>query len=550
MRFTGPRFNWAGRFSRPEDPGDGTRPRRLRLPLGGSRLGRLIVGLNLLGLAVLIVGALVLNEFRQGLIDARVDSLRTQSDLISYVLVQGATVSEPEPVMDVGKAINLLQLLDIPRTERARLYDSEGNLLADSDVIADKVMVRPLPPARPRTVNFLRRMLPHGESEATREARAHVAEIAEVRTALGGKPVEQVREAETGGRLVSVSVPIQRVKAVLGVLTIEVGDVDKIVAAQRAALLPFILIAVGVNLVSSLLLNTWVARPVMRLAQAADSIRLKRARILSLPDIAERNDEIGDLTRALEAMTTTLSARMDATERFAADVSHEIKNPLTSIRSAVETLEMAPTPAAQARLLPILKHDVGRLDRLITDISNASRLDAELSREAPRSIDLGKLLGDIAGLYSVSDRESAVPVVFQSASTGEGAFRVVGREGPIGQVVRNLIDNARSFSPEDGSVRIAVARGPDKTVIATVEDDGPGIPVENLESIFERFYTERPRAGGGAKRSAFGGHSGLGLSIARQIVEIHGGRIHAENRTDAAGHVLGARFVMTLPAAA
>lgn len=530
-----------------DDESQSSRPRRMRLPLTGSRLGRLIIGLNLLGLAVIIVGALVLNEFRQGLIDARVDSLRTQSDLISYVLVEGATVGEPEPALNVEKAVELLQLLDIPRSERARLYDGQGRILADTDVIADKVMVRPLPPARGRGFNPLQYFWPAGRREAAREAAAHRAEVAEVAAALSGHAVQQVREAETGGRLVSVSVPIQRVKAVLGVLTIEVGDVDKIVAAQREALIPFILIAVAVTLVSSVLLNNLVARPVMRLAQAADSIRLKRARILSLPDIAERDDEIGDLSRALEAMTSTLSDRMDATERFAADVSHEIKNPLTSIRSAVETLEMSPTAAAQARLLPILKNDVGRLDRLITDISNASRLDAELSREAPRRIDLGKLLGDIAGFYQASAREGDPEVRFKGAK-GED-LRVVGREGPIGQVFRNLIDNARSFSPPGGLVEVGLSRGPLRTVVATVEDQGPGVPADNLESIFERFYTERPKAGATA-RASFGGHSGLGLSIARQIVEIHGGRIHAENRVGEDGEVAGARFVISFPQAA
>jgi two-component system sensor histidine kinase ChvG len=521
--------------------------RRLRLPFAGSRLGRLIIGLNLLGLAVIVVGALVLNEFRQGLINARVDSLRTQADLISYVLVRGATVGEPTPEMDVDKAARLIQLLDIPRSERARLYDAQGHLVVDSDVIADKVMVAPLPPVRTAFSDWLHRLWPFEQTEAMREARAHKAEQAEVKTALSGQPVQQVREIETGGRVVSVSIPIQQVQAVLGVLTIEAGDVDKIVAAQRAALIPFILIAVAVTLVSSLLLHVLVARPVMRLARAADSIRLKRARILSLPDIAERDDEIGDLTRALEAMTSTLSDRMDATERFAADVSHEIKNPLTSIRSAVETLEMAPTPQAQARLLPILKNDVGRLDRLITDISNASRLDAELSREAPKPIDLARLLGDIAGLYQDSIKAGEPAVRLLGGGAGE-TFRVFGREGPIGQVFRNLIDNARSFSPPDGVVTLSLRRA-SHNVVATVEDQGPGVPAENLESIFERFYTERPKATGGTRR-AFGGHSGLGLSIARQIVEIHGGDIHAENRLGPDGQVMGARFVISLPAAA
>jgi two-component system sensor histidine kinase ChvG len=349
--------------------------------------------------------------------------------------------------------------------------------------------------------------------------------------------------------VVSVSVPIQIVKAVLGVLTIEAGDVDKIVAAQRAALAPFILIAVAVNGFSSLLLTSLVARPVMRLARAADSVRLNRARILSLPDIAEREDEIGDLTRALEAMTSTLSDRMDATERFAADVSHEIKNPLTSIRSAVETLELSPTAAAQARLLPILKQDVGRLDRLITDISNASRLDAELSRESPRKVDLLRLVSDIAELYRSTQREEEPSVRVQEPPLAEEPFLVVGREGPLGQVLRNLIDNARSFSPPGGSVTLSLTRGAQRAVVVRVEDQGPGVPADNLESIFERFYTQRPRASE-ERRSSFGGHSGLGLSIARQIVEVHGGVIRAENRLGEGGEILGARFLISLPAAA
>jgi two-component system sensor histidine kinase ChvG len=515
----------------------------------GSRLGRLIIVLNLLGLAVLIVGALVLNEFRQGLIAARVDSLRTQSDLISYVIETAATQGEPEPALRAEEAVHLLQLLDFPQSERARLYDRDGRLLADTDVIADRVMVKPLPRARRSGFHPLEMFWPPGSREEAREARAHAAERAEVRTALTGRPVQQVRDTESSGRVVSVSVPIEHVKAVLGVLTIEAGNVDQIVGAQRAALMPFILIAVAVNGLSSLLLTALVAQPVMRLAQAADSVRLNRARILSLPDLAEREDEVGDLTRALEAMTATLSARMDATERFAADVSHEIKNPLTSIRSAVETLEMAPTPQAQARLLPILKNDVGRLDRLITDISNASRLDAELSREAPRPLDLVRLIGEIARYTEASARDGEPGVRFLEPSRADGPFLVVAREGPLGQVLRNLIDNARSFSPPGGVVTLSLGRGPEGEARVLVEDEGPGVPSENLENIFERFYTQRPKSGG-AQRSSFGGHSGLGLSIARQIVEVHGGRIRAENRTDDQGQILGARFVIDLPPAA
>ena len=241
-------------------------------------------------------------------------------------------------------------------------------------------------------------------------------------------------------------------------------------------------------------------------------------------------------------MTDTLSNRMDAIERFAADVSHEIKNPLTSVRSAVETLELVHDEKAKARLMALLKQDVRRMDRLITDISNASRLDAELSRETPRPFDVARLLSEITGLYEASPRPNE-PHVRLSAEPGRALF-VSGREGPFGQVFRNLIDNAKSFSAENGEVRVAVYRNASdstRPITIAVDDDGPGIPEENLETIFERFYTSRP------KGQAFGGNSGLGLSIARQIVLAHGGRIWAENRRDNQGNALGARFMVALP---
>jgi two-component system sensor histidine kinase ChvG len=505
--------------------------------------------LNLLGLVVLIVGALVLNEFSKGLVDARIDSLSTQGELLADVLVRGATVGEPEPAMATDQARDLLQLLAVPRSERARLYNADGQLIADTDVIADKVVERPLPPARKPGALHLDPPWARYFSEAAREARAHDEETAEVRAALKGRRIAEVRLSETGGKLVSVSIPIQYVKTVLGVLTIEAGDVDRIVAAQREALAPFILIAMATMLGSSLLLNGLVAEPVRRLARAADRVRLSRARDISLPDISARQDEVGDLARSLESMTSTLSARMDAIERFAADVSHEIKNPLTSMRSALETLDMtAPGSPAREKLALILKQDVRRLDRLITDISNASRMDAELSRDQPRAVDLGRFLGDIVSLYPPREGAEDVGVKVIAPASGEPLL-VRGREGPLGQVFRNLIDNARSFSPPGSDVRVRLRRDradPAQSVVVMIEDDGPGLPPENLETVFQRFYTNRPKghAPGG---SAFGGHSGLGLSIVQQIVEAHGGRVRAENRTDAAGAVLGARFIVTLP---
>ncbi|MBI1200555.1 MAG: HAMP domain-containing protein [Phenylobacterium sp.] len=514
--------------------------RRGRRGLPGSRLGRLILALNLLGLAILITGALIQNERQRGLVNARIDSLSTQGELIASILNQAATVGEPEPKMDAALATELLQTLSNPKAQRARLFDSRGRLVADSDWMADEVESRSLPPAHardeePRTFS----LIPHAALPTSREVQQQLSR--EVALALQGRHVAGMRTGYAGKRVVSVSIPIQHVRAVLGVVTLESSDVDAIIAREREALIPFILIAIGVTLASSLLLNSLVAQPVLRLARAADQVRQARARAISLPDLAKRDDEVGDLTRSLEDMTHALSQRMDAIEAFAADVAHEIRNPLTSLRSAVETLDLVEDPAARDRLLGILKNDIQRLDRLVTDISNASRLDAELSRNQPRIIELARLIADIVGTYQATARPGEVQVQF-SPHAGAETARVLGREGPLGQILRNLIDNARSFSPAGDTVTVGLIRTKGE-VIATVSDNGPGIPSENLETVFERFYTSRP------KGAAFGGNSGLGLSIARQIAAAHGGTLRAENRLGAGDKVLGATFILTLPEA-
>lgn len=502
----------------------------------GSRLGRLIIALNLLSLAILVGGALTLNEMRRGLVNARVDSLITQGEWIARIIDDAATVGEPEPALQPERAAQLLQLLHIPRNQRIRLFDKGGRLIADSYFVADRVEWKPLPPARKPGQK-------PADNEPTRnQERAARALQAELRAAHLGEPIKGRRVGENGEQVISVSLPIKRVRAVVGVLTLEAGDVDQIIARERANLIPFILIATGVTLLSSLLLSMLVARPVLRLARAADRVKMARARSISMPDLARRDDEIGDLSRSLESMTDTLSERMDAIERFAADVAHEIRNPLTSIRSAIETLELVEDTKARERLMGILKQDVGRLDRLVTDISNASRLDAELSRNEPRRIDLGRLLTDITAVYDGALRPGEVTV---RMTLPETPLVVSGREGPLGQVFRNLIDNARSFSPAGGEVRVSLVRGERGQARVVVEDDGPGVPPDNLETIFERFYTSRP------KGTAFGGNSGLGLSIARQIVEAHNGEIHAENlrATPDSDEISGARFVVSLPEA-
>lgn len=501
---------------------------------GGSRLGRLILGLNLISLIVLITGAMVLNEFRRGLIDTRMESLASQAELMAEVLAEVATRGDPIPQMEAGATVVLSRF--IPKGQRARLYDAEGYLLADSFVVSEDVEVRDLPPARKPGEPALK---PNAARDLRLQERARTELRTEVRDALSGRRATSVRVTESGERVVSVSIPIKRVRTVLGVLTLEGGDVDTIVQAQRMAMIPFVLVALMVTIVSSLLLNRFVTLPILRLSYAANRVKLSRARAISLPDLEARQDEIGNLARSLESMTETLSRRMNAIERFAADVSHEIKNPLTSIRSAVDTLGIVTDDKAKAKLTAVLRADVLRLDRLITDISNASRLDAELSRDTPQAVDLTRLLTDIVSLYPDSLENGQVGVRLTTPST---PVIVNGQEGPLGQVFRNLLDNARSFSPPGQwvGVEITTSEAQEPEIRVKVIDEGPGIPTENLETIFERFYTSRP------KGTAFGTNSGLGLAIVRQIVEAHGGRVWAENRLAPDGTVVGACFSVSL----
>jgi two-component system sensor histidine kinase ChvG len=336
------------------------------------------------------------------------------------------------------------------------------------------------------------------------------------------------------------------VQAIYGVVTAEAGGIDELVAETRRAILPFVLLATIAAVLSSLFLTGAIAQPIRQLARAADRVRegIAVAGRAAIPNFSRRKDEIGELSAALSDMTNAIYARIDAIESFAADVAHELKNPLTSIRSAAETLALAQSPEQREKLMTLVKKDVARMDRLITDISNASRLDAELARQARERVDIVRLLSDIVDLYAATHKEGEARVRLE---TGGGAAHVLSNPSALGQVFRNLIDNARSFSPPNGEVRVFLepaSRGGLLRIL--VEDDGPGIPPDAIEAVFRRFYTKRPAG------AAFGGNSGLGLAISRQIVNSHGGSIRAENRlenpADPHGRRLGARFVVELPA--
>ena len=546
-----------------------------------SSLTRRIVAFNVAALFVLLSGILYLNQFREGLIDARRQSLLTQAEIIAGAIEEGATTSPDAPLIDPLEAgiiiapppderatagleetipINpetaapILRRLVLPTRTRARLYSKEGWLVLDSRQLSasGQVVAFELPPPEgaeegslvDRVSQWALNLLPGRNLERFREAGSQNGTMyEEVTRALGGEAYSMERVNDRGELIVSVAVPIQRYRAVLGALMLSTrgGDIDRIVRAERLAILQVFLVALGVTILLSVLLAGTIAEPVRRLAQAAETVRRGHNARAQIPDFTERRDEIGELSGAFREMTNALYNRMDAIESFAADVAHEIKNPLTSLRSAIETFSLTKDETQKARLMEIIQDDVRRIDRLISDISNASRLDAELSRSDREEVNVATLLETVCDLFNETGvaGSARVKLEIDPGAPGRDGMVVKGFDTRLGQVVRNLIDNALSFSPERGTVRVIGTREPGRILIR-VEDEGPGIAPENFERIFDRFHTDRP--------DSFGKHSGLGLAISRQIVEAHGGTIRAGNRKTEVG-VAGARFTVELPVA-
>ncbi len=551
-----------------------------------SSLTRRIVVLNVAGLLALSIGITFLSQFRAGLIDARVQSLLVQGQIIAGAIAASATVETDSSItIDPDKLLELhpgesygpsedalygfdfpinpervapvLRRLVSPTKTRARIYDRDGVLLVDSRSLFGRGDVLrfdlPAPNAeRPgfveRVFIAVRRWLGRGDLPLYRElGPANGRGYQEVSQALNGQNSSMVRIDDRGDVIVSVAVPVQRFRAVRGALMLSTqgADIDDMVEAERLAILKVFLVAAGVMVVLSILLAGTIAEPVRRLADAAESVRRRIRSRVEIPDFTRRRDEIGHLSGALRDMTDAMYSRIESIESFAADVAHELKNPLTSLRSAVETLPLARNDDSRGRLLSIIQHDVKRLDRLITDISDASRLDAELQRQEAVPIDLTKLLSTLVTVANEVKRDDGVSVRLRFEGVGARAFQVPGHDSRLGQVIDNLIENARSFSPQGGTVRV-ICRRLKNIVEIIVDDDGPGVQPDALDKVFERFYTDRPHQG-------FGQNSGLGLSISKQIVEAHGGAIWVENRAgppdvDGVSTVSGARFVVRLPA--
>jgi two-component system sensor histidine kinase ChvG len=511
-----------------------------------------ILAFNALALIVLTGGVILVQASGRGLVEERINSIQAQANIVAGTLAEYATDPESH-TLRVAEAEPLLRQLIAPTRLRGRLYLPGGQLAIDTrDLLARNVVqTGELPPldTTSQVQEWLRHVYdgmmgvrPWRSLEPYYEAGEDGRVYGEVGTALTGATGTAERVDDRNRLVLSVAVPIQRFRAIYGVLFVstEGGDINDIVRAERLTLFEVFLIAFLVMLFSSLYLSGTIAEPVKRLAAAADRVRSGLGGREEIPNFPERTDEIGDLADSFRSMTAGLYDRIDAIESFAADVAHELKNPLTSLASAVEMFSRAKDDESRAQLLGIVRGDVKRIDRLITDISDASRLDAELSREAKEPVALSKLLATILEIYRMTDR--AHPVTFVLHDELPPGAIVRGRDERLGQVFRNLIDNAVSFSPDGGSVIITASRH-DIVARVTVEDDGPGIPSGNLESIFERFYTERPG-------ESFGRNSGLGLSIARQIIEGAGGRIYAENRPSSDGKTNGgACLIVELPLA-
>ncbi|TPW32651.1 HAMP domain-containing protein [Martelella alba] len=551
-----------------------------------SSLNWRILFFNLLALFFLVGGILYLNQFREGLIDARMESLTTQGEMIAGAIASSVSVESDTMTLDPQKLLELqagesarpspndedlkfpinpekvapiLRRLISPTRTRAQIFDPDANLILDSRYLFSRgqILRYDLPPVAETTTesvidklgNFLSWVLqPHGEARYEEAPGGDGSIYPEVMTALNGQTARSVRINDQGKQIVLVAVPVQRFRAVLGVLLLstQAGDIDKIVHNERLAIIRMFVVTSLVTMVLSFMLSSTIANPLRRLSEAAVRVRRGGPRERQeIPDYSARQDEIGHLSTTLREMTTALYDRIDAIDSFAADVAHELKNPLTSLRSAVETLPLARTEDAKARLTEIIQHDVRRLDRLISDISDASRLDAELAREDASVFDAETLLRDLVALSrDIGSRKPVdIDLNVETPHGGKNSFDIFGHDLRIGQIITNLIENARSFvSEKTGRIDVRLRRGRNHIII-TVEDNGPGIRAEDIERIFERFYTDRPDG------EAFGQNSGLGLSISRQIAEAHGGTLVAENIVDKdSGDITGARFILTLPA--
>lgn len=538
------------------------RAQRGLVSLNRSPLARKIILFNLLAMVVLVAGVLYLNPFRDSLAVQRERALAVEAQLIAEVfearLPEADSMDSDAPLTgpDGGEAAQVLSRLGLSDGVDVFVYALPERLVASTESLS-RSPARPVRGLERRQdtlliTDFLNTVWTGLSGLLTGgQAPRDTMTSAELAAGLVGPAAEGVtvlnRGVDATGTLYAAATPIMGPSGPIGIIvvTTAAGEIDQLVRVEREQLLQMFVVALLVSIGLSLVLASTIAHPLADLAEAAELGRAKNARKMSptrvrIPDLTGRPDEIGRLSGALRGMVSALYDRIDANEQFAADVSHEIKNPLASLRSAVGTMRLAKTEDQRNRLLEVIEHDVQRLDRLVSDISNASRLDSELVKEEEEDFDLVRTLRNISQYHAEEAGKKGVDFI---TDLPDDRITISGLEGRLAQVFVNLLSNAISFCDEGDAVRLWIRRRENRVLIV-VEDTGPGIPEAALTKVFNRFYSERPV-------SQFGNHSGLGLAISKQIVEAHGGVIWAENirptAADATSEPLGARFVVGLP---
>lgn len=520
--------------------------------MGGSPLTRKIVTFNLLALNILVLGLLYINPSRDGLVAQRISSLVSEARLISNLFEAELITRQSSTggTNDIDYIDNTVSALIFREGLTAMVLSPDGEFIAinqgkEVPVVSIDIQPTPIMDSILSIGARISEAVPFLNRKEMPSMREQVQELSRL-TAKGLSFTAQELYSPQG-RVLAVAVPVFDGQNNIAVITLAsaAGEIETLVKIERERVMQMFLVAILMSIGLSLVLASTISNPIRDLAAAAELGRDRgrqnlRAGRIRIPDMTGRPDEIGRLSSALRGMVTALYDRIDANEQFAADVSHEIKNPLASLRSAVGTLRFAKTEDQMSRLLDVIEHDVKRLDRLVSDISNASRLDSELVKEEEEPFDLLKMLSNLTSY--LGEEASKKGIEFMSDYPSE-PINIHGLEARLAQVFVNLISNAVSFCHTGDAIRVWVRRR-DNRVLVVVEDTGPGIPEEALTKVFKRFYSQRPE-------SDFGNNSGLGLAISKQIIEAHGGVIWAENikpsSAEPTSEPLGARFVVGLP---
>jgi two-component system sensor histidine kinase ChvG len=515
----------------------------------GSHLAQRIITFNTVALCVLMVGILYLSQFQNNSVRDRRTGMVLESDL--FVRLAGATiVTETDPVVKFLKLLDTVSMLPVSNGLEVRFYAPDGVMLAAKSTVPEGLM----PASKGFTdkaiagfKQFFAYFSSLAEQPYEEQGAANAREIADelALDVLNGSSEFRQRYTADGYAVLAIGRPLivnDVTEGVMVLSTVE-GYLEQIVGQDRNAVLRVFMLALAVSVVLSIVLAKTIANPIHDLAEAAEAGKQARYRDLEpdkvkIPNLMSRPDEIGRLSVAMREMTSALYDRIEANERFAADVAHEIKNPLASLRSAVETLRATKSDQSREKMMKIIEHDIRRMDRLVSDISHMSRLDGELVKEQMKLFDITRMLENIVDFHRNQSDALGVELLWDRPAS---PIYFNGIEERLAQVIVNLLSNAISFCEENDVVRLWIRERDDRILIA-VEDTGPGIPEDSLETIFSRFYSQRPTG-------EFGGHSGLGLAISKQIVEAHNGVIWAENIRGSGpeAEIQGARFIIGLP---